>query len=76
MPSRSLVERFIAQVVGGDHVGATRDGSTVSQEEVAWQTWRADKIAAETFFYDPDQGMQSAFRMQISEKPPDDRRHH
>jgi hypothetical protein len=140
VPSRSLVERFIAQVVGGDHVGAIRDwyhpdawmqenqapprgggrdvlmsqeaavlaasehvdtellggpaiggdtvairwrftfrlknGSTVCQEEVAWQIWRDDRIASETFFYDPDQGMQSAFRIQISEKPPDDRRHH
>jgi hypothetical protein len=24
-------------------------------EEVAWQTWQADRIAAETFFYDPAQ---------------------
>jgi len=24
-------------------------------EEVAWQTWRGDKIATETFFYDPGQ---------------------
>ena len=24
-------------------------------EEVAWQRWRDDKIAAETFFYDPKQ---------------------
>jgi SnoaL-like protein len=24
-------------------------------EEVAWQTWRGDKIASETFFYDPKQ---------------------
>ena len=27
----------------------------VSMEEVAWQTWRGDKIATETFFYDPNQ---------------------
>ena len=119
MPSRSLVEAFVAQVVAGDHVGAIRDwyhddawmqenqappraggrealmsqeaamlaasesvetellggpliegdavtirwrftfqlkdGSTLRQEEVAWQTWRGDKIATETFFYDPGQ---------------------
>jgi hypothetical protein len=28
-------------------------------EEVAWQTWRGDKIAEETFFYDPAQRSQS-----------------
>jgi ketosteroid isomerase-like protein len=119
LPSRSLVEAFVAQVVGGDHVGAIRDwyhpdawmqenqapprtggrevlmsqeaamldrsetvqtellggplidgdavairwrftfqlkdGSTLRQEEVAWQTWRGDRIATETFFYDPGQ---------------------
>ncbi|HEX4742354.1 MAG TPA: nuclear transport factor 2 family protein [Caulobacteraceae bacterium] len=123
MPSRSLVEAFVAQVVGGDHVGAIRDwyrddawmqenqappreggrealmsreaaflaaceqvhtelvggpaiegdtvairwrftfrlkdGSTLRQEEVAWQTWRGDKIATETFFYDPGQNTRS-----------------
>ncbi len=30
-------------------------GSKRSMEEVAWQTWRGDRIAAETFFYDPAQ---------------------
>jgi len=32
-----------------------KDGSTMRQEEVAWQTWRGDRIATETFFYDPAQ---------------------
>ena len=32
-----------------------KDGSTMTMEEVAWQTWRGDKIAEETFFYDPAQ---------------------
>ena len=32
-----------------------RDGATMSQEEIAWQTWRGDKIWRETFFYDPKQ---------------------
>ena len=27
----------------------------MQQEEVAWQTWRGEKIAEETFFYDPGQ---------------------
>ena len=31
------------------------DGRTIRQEEVAWQVWRGDKIAEETFFYDPGQ---------------------
>ena len=32
-----------------------KDGRTMRQEEIAWQTWRGDKIAEETFFYDPAQ---------------------
>ena len=32
-----------------------KDGRTLRQEEVAWQVWRGDKIAEETFFYDPAQ---------------------
>jgi hypothetical protein len=31
------------------------DGGTLSQEEVAWQAWRGDKIWREAFFYDPKQ---------------------
>jgi len=30
-------------------------GAGASMEEVAWQTWLGDKIATETFFYDPKQ---------------------
>ncbi len=30
-------------------------GGQRCMEEVAWQTWRGDRIAAETFFYDPAQ---------------------
>jgi hypothetical protein len=119
MPSRAAVDAFVAQVVGGDHVGAIRDwyleeasmqenqapprsgrallmeheakvlarsarvdtellappvidgdrvairwrftfhprqgGAPASMEEVAWQTWAGEKIARETFFYDPKQ---------------------
>lgn len=32
-----------------------KSGSERSLEEVAWQTWHGDRIAAETFFYDPTQ---------------------
>jgi hypothetical protein len=32
-----------------------KDGGKMQQEEVAWQTWRGEKIATETFFYDPAQ---------------------
>jgi hypothetical protein len=30
-------------------------GTGFSMEEVAWQNWRGEKIATETFFYDPKQ---------------------
>jgi len=32
-----------------------KNGATRSQEEVAWQAWRGDKVWRETFFYDPAQ---------------------
>jgi ketosteroid isomerase-like protein len=32
-----------------------KDGGKLQQEEIAWQTWRGEKIATETFFYDPAQ---------------------
>jgi ketosteroid isomerase-like protein len=32
-----------------------KDGGQMRMEEIAWQTWRGDKIAEETFFYDPGQ---------------------
>jgi hypothetical protein len=123
MPSRATVESFIADVVGGDHVGAIerwyapdasmqenqaaprvgrdtlmageaktlarvagvttellapplidddqvairwrftftlKDGRSFTQEEVAWQTWRGERIWRETFFYDPAQITQAA----------------
>jgi hypothetical protein len=121
MPSRAVVEAFIAQVVSGDHVGAIRDwyledatmqenqalprgprealmareaavlerteqvltelveapaldgdrvairwrftfrfkdGGAMRMEEIAWQRWEGDRIAEETFFYDPGQRTQ------------------
>ena len=60
-------ESVITELVGGPLIdGDTvairwrfsfvfKDGSQMRMEEVAWQTWRGDKIAEETFFYDPAQ---------------------
>lgn len=50
-------------VVDGDQVAihwrftftSARRGTVRSFEEVAWQTWRGDKIWRERFFYDPAQ---------------------
>lgn len=49
-------------LIDGDNVAirwrftfGLKDGGRMSMEEVAWQTWRGEKIAAETFFYDPAQ---------------------
>ncbi len=49
-------------VVDGDTVAIRwrftftfEDGRVMRQEEVAWQLWRGDKVAEETFFYDPGQ---------------------
>jgi ketosteroid isomerase-like protein len=49
-------------LIDGDHVAIRwrfsfefKGGKTMRQEEIAWQTWRGDKIAEETFFYDPGQ---------------------
>jgi len=33
----------------------SREGARTTIEEIAWQTWRADKVWRETFFYDPKQ---------------------
>jgi ketosteroid isomerase-like protein len=49
-------------LIEGDHVAVRwrfsfvfKDRSKMRMEEIAWQTWRGDKIAEETFFYDPAQ---------------------
>jgi ketosteroid isomerase-like protein len=49
-------------LIDGDHVAirwrftfALADGRSLRQEEIAWQTWRGEKIWRETFFYDPAQ---------------------
>lgn len=49
-------------IVNGDHVAIRwrftfdrADGTQMKMEEVAWQTWRGDKIWREIFYYDPGQ---------------------
>jgi hypothetical protein len=49
-------------LIDGDHVAIRwrftfqlKDGGRLRQEEVTWQTWSGDKIARESFFYDPGQ---------------------
>ena len=49
-------------LVNGDHVVIRwifhfvwRDGSVTQLEELAWQRWEGERIAEETFFYDPAQ---------------------
>jgi ketosteroid isomerase-like protein len=37
-----------------------KDGRSFTQEEVAWQAWRGERIWRETFFYDPAQTAQAA----------------
>lgn len=48
--------------VNGDHVAIRwifefewLDGRSMRMEEVAWQRWEGERIAEETFFYDPAQ---------------------
>ena len=61
--SREVVSELLGgPLVLGDQVAIRwrfkfffKDGSTMQQEEVAWQTWRDQKIASETFFFDPSQ---------------------
>ena len=49
-------------LASGDHVVVRwifeftwRDGSVTRMEELAWQRWEGERIAEETFFYDPAQ---------------------
>ena len=61
--ARSLTSTCVRPVlVNGDHVVIRwifefewQDGSRTRMEELAWQRWEGDRIAEETFFYDPAQ---------------------
>jgi hypothetical protein len=62
--ARVDTELLAPPVVNGDRVvirwrftfvPKDANASPISMEELAWQTWSGDKIATETFFYDPKQ---------------------
>jgi ketosteroid isomerase-like protein len=61
--AESVESTCVRQVlVEGDHVVirwifhfAWRDGTVTHMEELAWQRWEGERIAEETFFYDPAQ---------------------
>jgi len=61
--ARSVRSRCVRPVfVNGDHVVIRwvfdfewLDGSRTHMEELAYQRWQGDRIAEETFFYDPAQ---------------------
>jgi hypothetical protein len=57
-----LTELVAPPIIDGDRVAirwrftfTPKQGQRFAMEEVAWQTWRGDRIATETFFYDPKQ---------------------
>ena len=60
---KSVASQCVRPVmVNGDHVAIRwvfrfewLDGSSTTMEEVAWQRWEGDRIAQETFFFDPAQ---------------------
>lgn len=60
---KSVASQCVRPVmVNGDHVAIRwvfrfewLDGSSTTMEEVAWQRWEGERIAQETFFYDPAQ---------------------
>lgn len=61
--ARTVMSTCVRPVlVNGDHVAIRwifefewHDGGTLRMEEVAWQRWEGERIAQETFFYDPAQ---------------------
>jgi ketosteroid isomerase-like protein len=61
--AKSIVSKCVRPVlVNGDHVVIRwtfhfewRDGKATHMEELAYQRWEGERIAEETFFYDPAQ---------------------
>ena len=61
--AKSIRSRCVRPVlVNGDHVVIRwvfdfewNDGTRMHMEELAWQRWEGERIAEETFFYDPAQ---------------------
>jgi hypothetical protein len=55
-------ERLGPALIEGDHVASrwrftftSASGAVTALEEIAWQRWEGEKVAEETFFYDPAQ---------------------
>ena len=55
-------EQIGEALIAGDQVAirwrfvfTQENGSSQTLEEIAWQTWRGEKVAEERFFYDPAQ---------------------
>ena len=55
-------ERIGPALIEGDQVASRwrftfthRSGAMTTLEEIAWQRWEGEKVAEETFFYDPAQ---------------------
>jgi hypothetical protein len=69
--TKSLMSKCVRPVfVNGDKVVIRwifhfewQDGTTTHMEELAYQRWEGERIAAETFFYDPAQ--RAAKKLQI-----------
>lgn len=62
MQASVTTELLAPPVVDGDRVAihwrftfVSKKGHENSFEEIAWQTWRGDKVWREVFFYDPGQ---------------------
>jgi hypothetical protein len=61
--SRSIISKCVHPVLVSGDIVVIRwifdfeflDGSTLHMEELAYQRWEGERIAAETFFYDPAQ---------------------
>lgn len=60
--SEVRTELMAPPMVDGDRVAihwrftfTSKKGHTMSFEEIAWQTWRGDKVLREVFFYDTAQ---------------------
>ncbi|MGE5047324.1 MAG: hypothetical protein ACM3PC_02050 [Deltaproteobacteria bacterium] len=53
MPSRSVVEDFIATIERGQFLEAL--DRFYAEDMTAYQVWRGDRIVSERYFYDPAQ---------------------
>ena len=72
---RSRRARIGPSLIDGDTMAARwkftftgNDGSVRTLEEIAWQTWRDEKLIEERFFYDPRQMTGPKAQPEISEQ--------